>query len=552
MKSVPRGNSRALPEFQLLLHCARLNVDTDRREQICHLAQQDLDWLHVVALAYGHMVIPLLHRHLSTICPDAVPPATLEYLRNSAENDAREALHGAAELSKILEHFRAEQIPAVVLKGLALAQTVYGDPTLRHFIGHEILIHRGDALRARAILKSQGFRPRVDLPEAHAAAFLRHQHEYVFGRVDSLNIHLCWQVAPRFFPPLLDTEALWTRVRTFRLAEQSAFTLSPEDLLLTLCVYSTKMHWRRLRRICDVAELIRAHPDLDWDAILTRAHAHGVTRMLFVGLNLARELLECEIPEAVEKPALGDAKAGALTGRARKWMLASLPLVIPPTESTRFVLDSLERVRDKLRYLLRLAFVPTDEDWARQPLPTFLIPLYAILRPFALLKRSGRANRDSRVGVDLGRYEPVEEDFVGPLLKLANVGPSDVVYDLGCGDGRIVIAAAKQFGAQAVGVDIDPRRIAEAKRNAREEGVQDQVRFLLQDAQEVDLSKATVVTLFLSWSANYKLRPLLQSRLPRGAKIVSVSHDMGDWIPDKVEEVQAANGVRWSLFLWHV
>ena len=141
-------------------------------------------------------------------------------------------------------------------------------------------------------------------------------------------------------------------------------------------------------------------------------------------------------------------------------------------------------------------------------------------------------------------------DVVDRMLALAKVGPRDVVYDLGCGDGRIVIAAAQKYRARGVGVDIDPARIAEAEENARRAGVQKLVTFKLQDALKTDVSDATVITLYMLSAINVKLRPILTKDLRRGARIVSHSFAMGDWEPEHVETFRDEAGTNRVLYLW--
>ena len=143
-------------------------------------------------------------------------------------------------------------------------------------------------------------------------------------------------------------------------------------------------------------------------------------------------------------------------------------------------------------------------------------------------------------------------DVVDRMLSLAKVGPRDVVYDLGCGDGRIVIAAAQKYGARGVGIDIDPARIAEAEENARRAGVQRLVTFRIQDALKTDVSDATVVTLYLLSALNVQLRPILTRQLRPGARIVSHSFAMGDWEPDVVDTFRDAAGTSRTLYLWNV
>src|SRR6266567_4474203 len=130
-------------------------------------------------------------------------------------------------------------------------------------------------------------------------------------------------------------------------------------------------------------------------------------------------------------------------------------------------------------------------------------------------------------------YVPTTEEAVKAMLKLADVKKTDIVYDLGCGDGRIVIAAAKDFEARGVGIDINPVRIGEAKENAKKAGVESLVRFEENDLFQADIHGASVVTIFLLTDINLKLRPKLLRELQPGIRLVSNTFDMGDWKPDK-------------------
>jgi SAM-dependent methyltransferase len=150
----------------------------------------------------------------------------------------------------------------------------------------------------------------------------------------------------------------------------------------------------------------------------------------------------------------------------------------------------------------------------------------------------------------LAPYVPTPQEVVDRMLQLGGVTKADVVYDLGCGDGRIPITAAKVYGARGVGVDIDPQRIAEANANAKQAGVSHLVSFRLQDALAVDLSDATVVTLYLLSSSNLKLRPILTKQLKPGARIVSHAFSMGDWQPDKVDTFTDSASHQRTLYLW--
>jgi SAM-dependent methyltransferase len=144
-------------------------------------------------------------------------------------------------------------------------------------------------------------------------------------------------------------------------------------------------------------------------------------------------------------------------------------------------------------------------------------------------------------------YVPTPTIIVERMLKMAQVTPKDVVYDLGCGDGRIVIEAAKHYGARGVGIDIVPRRIAESRANARREGVSGRIEFRLEDFFDADISEASVVTLYLLPTVNMEIRRKLWRELAVGARVVSHAYDMGDWTPDRVEEVIGS-----SVYLWTI
>jgi len=142
-------------------------------------------------------------------------------------------------------------------------------------------------------------------------------------------------------------------------------------------------------------------------------------------------------------------------------------------------------------------------------------------------------------------------EIVNAMLTLASVARDDVVYDLGCGDGRVVIAAAKEVGARGVGVDLDPQRIREAQANAVRAGVADRVTFRVQDIFDTDIQPATVVTLFLSPELNARLRPKLTSQLKASTRIVSHRYGIGEWVPERTATL-SVRGTRNHIFLWRV
>ena len=153
-------------------------------------------------------------------------------------------------------------------------------------------------------------------------------------------------------------------------------------------------------------------------------------------------------------------------------------------------------------------------------------------------------------------YVPTTDEAVAAMLDLAGVQKNDIVYDLGCGDGRIVVTAARKFGARGVGIDINPVRIKEAQENAKRNGVEHLARFVEKDLFEADIKEATVVSLFLLSHINLKLKPKLMRDLKPGTRIVSNTFDMGDWKPEKEFTVGLRDDedsfLSRRLFLWTI
>jgi SAM-dependent methyltransferase len=177
--------------------------------------------------------------------------------------------------------------------------------------------------------------------------------------------------------------------------------------------------------------------------------------------------------------------------------------------------------------------------------------LAALLSSAIVLSQSPKPRREPDVP-----YVPSTEPAVKEMLKLAGVKKSDVLYDLGCGDGRIVIAAAKEAGAHAVGIDINPVRIAEAKENAKKAGVENLVRFEENDLFQADIHEASVVTLFLLPNINLKLRPKLLAELKPGTRVISNTFDMGDWKAEKETALEDSSDedtyLSHRFFLWTI
>jgi tRNA G37 N-methylase Trm5 len=149
-------------------------------------------------------------------------------------------------------------------------------------------------------------------------------------------------------------------------------------------------------------------------------------------------------------------------------------------------------------------------------------------------------------------YVPTPQEVVDRMLELAQVKKGDVVYDLGSGDGRIVVTAAKKYGVKAIGFEIDPQRIKESHENIKKAGVENLVEIRQQDIRTVDLSAASVLTMYLLPEVNLMIRPAIWKQMKPGSRIVSHDFDMGDWKPLKTEHIKDGSSWDHTLYLWHV
>lgn len=377
-------------EAQLLVHCARVLMDAQRAGQIRRLVESGIDWARLLDGAYLHGMRPLLYWHLNTICPALVPPETLDQLRDHFHKNAGRNLLMAGELLKLLRLLEAEGIQAIPYKGPALAAAVYGNLALREFVDLDILVRLKDAPRARRLMISLGYRPQLDLPGAQEAAFMRYHCEHFFVHPDNeIYVELQWAIAPRFFSLPLDYERLWERLEPVNIAGKQALTLSAEDSLLILSIHGSKHLWARLEWVCGVAEMIRVYKQIDWEKVFALAKEARAGRMLLLGLSLAADLLEADIPLAVRQSIEADPKIKLLAARVREQLFCE-PVFAPGIfECGVFHLRMREHWRDRVRYCLRISTTPTVGDWALLPATLSFPLLHYPLRAIRLIGKYG-------------------------------------------------------------------------------------------------------------------------------------------------------------------
>ena len=387
----------ARPEIELLLCCSRTSIEPAIAQRIKIILQEEIDWEYLLETASKHGVKPLLYQSLSQVGKEAIPPGIMNQLRQDFRTNALRNLNRTKELLKILDLFAIHQIPVFTFKGPAIASLAYGELSLRQFSDIDILVRERDILRARDLFLSQGDEMKIELIELtkeQKEIFIRSPqiHEFVrecaypFIRKQSqVTVELHWQMMPKYFSFPIDSEELWERLIKVPILSTNILTPSPEDSLLLLCGHGIQECWDKLNRVCDIAELIRRHPNLDWDSIMAEANRLGCQRILFLGLFLAKELLDAIVPDFVWEKIEADPVVKELGVQAYDGFFPNGNISNQSFPTTRLHLKARERFIDKVRYFLGVMITPTTSDWLVLPLATYPSFLYYLLRLIRLV-----------------------------------------------------------------------------------------------------------------------------------------------------------------------
>jgi hypothetical protein len=376
------------PEFELLVRSARISTNDEEAREIRALLQSSIDWSYLLQVTNDQGVIPQLYRCVTRF-PEAVPADVLSSLREESLNNSRSNLALTGVLFKLLDLFEANDINGIPYKGPALAASAYGDISLRQFADLDLILHKKDVLRAKQLLVARGWRPEFELTSAQETAFLEHYYDYGFVK-EGVLVEIHWALTEGYFNFPIIVERLWDRLQPISIAGRRILTVSPEDSLLIVCAHSSKHLWSRLGWICDLANLIESHKDMNWDEVFQHASQLGSRRMLSIGLLLTIDLLGVSLPDHIATEVQSDSPAKALAQELRGRLFeerTSRPGVI---ETARLHMRMRERWWDRVTYGLRLSLGTTVGDWTSLKMPRSLFFLYYLLRPVRLAGKFGK------------------------------------------------------------------------------------------------------------------------------------------------------------------
>lgn len=372
-------------EKEFLLLCAHADREAETIARARLLAQEGLDWGCLLQLALLERVMPLLYRCINENLAESVPAEFLVRLSDYFYMNAARNHLLLNELCECVELFEKNGIRAVTYKGAMLAANVYGDVALRQFSDLDLMIRQEDVSKVSYLLGSRGYSKEIEMTPAHEEAFRKIRCEHLFHKTkERIFLDLHWSFTPSYFPLELDLDGMWNRLERVALAESTIFSFAPEDLLLILAVNAAKDFWQPLQCICDIAEFVRAHKNLDWDRVLEQAKLARARRILFTTLYLAQDLLGANIPEYITQQLRMDRKTCALVESVRQRLFqdkveAEVSKLLRPSKS-------LDGLWDRVRFHLHLGLTPTLGDWLFIKLPERARFLYYLTRPIRLAK----------------------------------------------------------------------------------------------------------------------------------------------------------------------
>lgn len=378
------------PEWSILLAACCAQPHEQKVSRLHSLLQQPVHWKSLFSLADRQGTQPLLYQALLGV-QDQVPSEETQWLKQSYLTNLHKTLLLSGELIRILDHLSALGVEVMPYKGLALAEALYGDITLRQSGDIDLLIHIQDLPRIRRAVGDLGYTPHVSLSQEQEAAYVKSGYECPFDGAAGRNLlEVQWAIQPRFYAIDFEMDGIFQRAMTVILNERTIRTPSYSDLFLILSAHAAKHVWNRLVWLCDIAQLISL-PTLDWDWIASQAEKLGMVRILWLTILVANRLLDVSIPGAAQASLPQDSSAPTFADEVVGHITSEAEYNFESFTYFRFMMHLRERVTDQLRFLQRLALTPGPSEWQAVHLPRPLFPLYRLVRLSRLAARLVRA-----------------------------------------------------------------------------------------------------------------------------------------------------------------
>lgn len=382
----------ALPEAQLILACARTEINAQARGRIEILLRRDLDWDYVFQKAKQNCVTPLLCKNLLNNFAESIPHEISIRLENYLHLHTLNNLRLTGELLELIKLLESHEVPVLAFKGPTLAVLAYHDLSLRQFGDLDVLVHKRDVKRALDLVGNRGYQR---CPRPSTSLNRKQKDVSLVSEDGQTRLELHWRLSRVYFSFSLDqkrnSRQMWKRLETVNIAGSAVRSMPVSDLLLYLCLHGSKHRWDRLLWICDIAELIRTHPQLDWHGLLRKARGLGCERVLALGLLLSQNLLGTALPPHVTSRLNAEKNLQAIAASACELLFSDPGVNRGLFQKQRYRLLLKERWIDKARLgltycgvYLRIALKPNQNDSSMLPVPSYLSFLHYVARPVRL------------------------------------------------------------------------------------------------------------------------------------------------------------------------
>jgi hypothetical protein len=355
--STPRGGT-AVPEWEVLLLCARSRPEPRIDDRLRALFAGPIDWGLLTRMAWINRMIPLLHWHALRLAAP-MPDWAVKHLDETQARNTERGQRMMARMAALASALDDAHIPFITFKGPTLEALAYAEPGVRECADLDILVRESDLPATGPAMEGIGYRLEDELGPLEERIFRGYHFAYEFvDPTGAANVDAHWRLLPSTWSIPIDYEGFWRRSGTTTIAGRTVRVFADEDLLFYLALHSTKERWLRLRMICDVAELVRARPALDWDRALASAQAQGGSRMMLLAAHLAANWLDAPVPERIRAHARSDRLIQRFEAELWRTMQSGKDDFSRLFELSAFRLLVLDRLADRIGYVVRTLATP--------------------------------------------------------------------------------------------------------------------------------------------------------------------------------------------------
>ena len=373
------------PDFKFFITCCQIELSEDDIHFIHSYLSQITDHKLLITTAIQHGILPLVYKTLKNL---NVNDELLSDFKHQYLNIAHRNILMSAELIKVLNLLRKNNIEALAFKGPSLSQLAYGDITLRQFGDLDILIKKRDRSKMMDLLIQEKYIPEIDLAPGTKEKFFHSVNVIgLYEETSRILVEVHWELLSKNYAIDWKEESLWGKKEHIRINNKEVPVLPTEQLLLYLCAHGSKHLFERLEWICDIDRAVRSSLNINWELLINEAEKLGVKRMLYLGLALSQQFFSLELPEMIQKNIAEDKEIPKLISKVIEVNFSQTSQEGKSYSSFGLLWSMREDLSNQLRFAWRGLFAPKFDDFVFIQLPKHLTFLYPIVRPYRLVTK---------------------------------------------------------------------------------------------------------------------------------------------------------------------